>query len=98
MSETLYSDTRGPILMKLWEYIELTLNWYNVKFPTSVAGLKPEVGQFFENQKFLSSKPEVAKYLIPYESCESHHDHFCPGMSRMEPEVENMTLYQFRII
>ena len=89
----------GPILMKLWGYIELILNWCNVKFPTSVAGPKPEVGQFFENHKFQSSKPEVEKYLIGkpvgfysesllfvflFLDPGSHHDHFCPGMSRIK--------------
>ena len=38
------SDTRGPIGMTLWGYIELTLKLYNVIFSTSGWNSKPEVG------------------------------------------------------
>ena len=37
------SDTRGPIGMKLWGYIELTLRLCNVIFSTSGRKSKPEV-------------------------------------------------------
>ena len=37
------SDTRGPIGMKLWGYIELTLRLCNVIFSTSGRKFKPEV-------------------------------------------------------
>ena len=45
--------------MKLFGYIELTLNWCNVIFSTSVSTLKPEVSYFFINRKFKISEPEV---------------------------------------
>ena len=45
--------------MKLLGYIELTLNWCNVIFSTSVSNLKPEMGYFFINRKFKLSEPEV---------------------------------------
>ena len=50
--------------MKLLGFIELALNWCNVIFSTSVSDFKPEIGQFFANRKFQSSKPEVEKYLV----------------------------------
>ena len=37
------SDTRGPIGMKLWGYIELTLKLCNIIFSTSGRKSKPEV-------------------------------------------------------
>ena len=90
------SDTRGPIRMKLCGCIELTLRLCNVIFSTSVSDFKPEVGQFFANRKFQSSKPEVEKYLIGklvifcnerpifvfwFFNPGSHQNHFYPGMS-----------------
>ena len=45
------SDTRGPIWMKRWGCIEVTLRLCNVIFSTSDFDLKPEVGCFW--------KPEV---------------------------------------
>ena len=82
--------------MKLLGYIELTLSWCNVIFSTSVSDFRPEVGQFFENRKFQSLKPEVDKYLIGklvsfcnespifvfwFLNPGGHQNHFCPGMS-----------------
>ena len=64
VSRTHYSDTHGPIFMKLLGFIELALNWCNVIFSISVSDFKPEIGQFFANRKFQSSKPEVEKYLV----------------------------------
>ena len=40
------SDTRGPIGMKLWGYIGLTLKLCNVIFSTSGRKSKPEVSLF----------------------------------------------------
>ena len=40
------SDTRGPIGMKLWGYIELTLRLCNDIFSTSGRKSKPEVSLF----------------------------------------------------
>ena len=59
MSPTHCSDTCRPILIKLLGYIELTLNWCNVIFLTSVSALKPEVSYFSINRKFKISEPEV---------------------------------------
>ena len=42
--------------MKLLGYIELTLNWCNVIFSTSVSTLKPEMSYFFINRKFKISE------------------------------------------
>ena len=43
---SMISDTRGPIGMKLWGCIELTLRLCIVKFSTSIFDAKPEVGYF----------------------------------------------------
>ena len=59
VSRTHCSNTCWPILMKLLGYIELTLNWCNVIFSTSVSTLKPEMSYFSINRKFKISEPEV---------------------------------------
>ena len=43
---SMISDTRGPIGMKLWGYIELNLRLCNVIFSTSGRKSKPEVSLF----------------------------------------------------
>ena len=58
------SYTRGPILMKLWGCIELTLNCCNVNF-SSTFRFRPQTGSelFFKNRKLNVSEPEVENDL-----------------------------------
>ena len=58
---THYSDTCGPILMIFFGFIELTPNWCNVIFSTSVSNVKPEVSCFSRtgSSKFRNQKSKI---------------------------------------
>ena len=49
------SDTRGPIGIKIWGYIELTLRLCNVIFSTSGRKSKPEMGPFTHETDIISA-------------------------------------------
>ena len=110
MSETHYSDTRGLILMKPWRYIELTLNWYNVIFSTSVSILdipgQNDHGGFQDREMKNEEKALTIKTGFPmrYFST-SGFDYWNLWFSknwptsgfRLATEVGNSTLHQFRV-